>query len=279
MNPILLKEKIKAYLMEDLAQGDLASQIFPPKEESTMEFVVKSPGIFCGGAVIEQGFNLLDEAKVELLAEEGAWVEPGAVLCKIHGKTRNLLSSERTVLNLVQRMSGIATYTHQLVDLLKGSSTRLCDTRKTTPGLAMMEKYAVRCGGGKNHRRNLNDGLMLKDNHIAAMGSMKEAVRQGRLLNGPMDKLEVEITNKEELLQAIEANADIIMFDNMTPEKIKELLPLVPKNILTEASGGITEETIAAYGQTGVDYISVGALFYGGKAMDISARLKAEKRP
>jgi len=190
---------------------------------------------------------------------------------------RSILTGERVILNLLQRMSGIATITHKAVALLGSSHTRICDTRKTTPGMRMLEKYAVRAGGGYNHRFGLYDGVMLKDNHIAHAGSILDAVVKVREQVGHMVKVEVEIENKSQLLEAIEAGADVIMFDNCSPEVIKGWIPLVPAHIVTEASGGITLGTLHSFRDSGVDYISLGALTHSAGSIDISLDLLTER--
>ncbi len=271
MNPILIEEKLKAFLKEDIQFGDLSSMIFT-EETGAMTILAKDSGIFCGAEIIERGFNILSETSVELHVKDGEMITHGQTLAVIHGRIRDLLQAERTVLNLIQRMSGIATMTNRYVEAA-GGRCQIADTRKTTPGLGMFEKYAVVTGGGSNHRRSLNDGIMLKDNHIAYAGSITEAVQRAAPYKGHMDKIEVEIETPDMLEEAITAGADIIMFDNCSPEMIKENISKVPDHITTEASGGITFEKIDVYSRTGVDYISVGALFYSAHALDISAEV------
>lgn len=201
-------------------------------------------------------------------------IEKGQQLATATGKIADLLKGERVVLNLVQRMSGIATLTKNAVTTLNSTHTKLCDTRKTTPGLRMLEKYAVRCGGGYNHRFGLYDGIMIKDNHISFAGSITKAVEAARAKAGHMVKIEVEVETEEQVIEAVNAKADVIMFDNRTPEEIKELIKLVPAGIITEASGGIQLSTLASYQDTGVDYISLGFLTHSYKALDISVKVK-----
>lgn len=190
------------------------------------------------------------------------------------GPIASILTGERVVLNLLQRMSGIATLTNQAVKLLNSDHTKICDTRKTTPGLRMIEKYAVRCGGGYNHRFGLYDGIMLKDNHIASAGSIAEAVQKARAKAGHMIKIEVEIETEQQLHEAIAARADIIMFDNRTPIEAAAFAAITPDSIITEASGGITLENLADYGRTGVDYVSLGMLTHSAKALDLSMNVE-----
>ncbi|ARJ50854.1 carboxylating nicotinate-nucleotide diphosphorylase [Staphylococcus lutrae] len=274
LNRLLVKEKLQQFYIEDNQQGDLATRIFDRQTQGTLTLISKAPGIFCGTDIIEEGFKLLEPtATVEMAIAEGAHVTPGTVIARITAPIYALLTMERIVLNLIQRMSGIATMTHQMVTRIAHTTTRLVDTRKTTPGLAIFEKYAVTVGGGLNHRRSLNDGLMLKDNHIDYSTSITAAIQEAKKWLGPMDKIEVEIENEAMLIAAVQAGVDIIMFDNCTPEWIKAHIHHVPASIQTEASGNITEANITDYAATGVDFISMGALFYGQKALDISAKV------
>ena len=234
----------------------------------------KEAGIFCGEVIIAEAFALLDPTtEVDQKIKDGASVQAGDVIAEITGTIPTLLTMERIVLNLIQRMSGIATMTQRISQQIAHTDARIVDTRKTTPGLAIFEKYAVTVGGGLNHRRSLNDGLMLKDNHIDFSGSMKEAIEKAKGFLGPMDKLEVEIENETMLKTAIAAGVDVIMFDNQQPEWIQQHIHLVPDFIQTEASGNINEENVVAYAKAGVDFISMGALFYASKALDISAKV------
>ena len=219
------------------------------------------------------------DSQITVLCEvkDGEKVDAGTVIAKANGAIQNLLKGERVILNLIQRMSGIATTTSQAVSKVKGYNTRICDTRKTMPGLRMLDKYAVRKGGGYNHRNGLYDAVMLKDNHIAFTGSIKNAVNKVKEQLGHTVKVEVEIETKQQLLEAIEAKADMIMFDNRTPTEISSWLPYVPNEISTEASGSITLDTIESYAKTGVQYISLGCLTHSVKALDISAKVTVKK--
>lgn len=216
--------------------------------------------------------------QVTLCKQDGDPVESGEVVAEITGPSNVLLTGERVLLNLIQRMSGIATFTNKCVTALAGSTTRITDTRKTTPGLRLFEKYAVRCGGGYNHRGGLYDAVMLKDNHIAAAGSIVDAVKAVREQVGHMTAIEIEVETKEQLLEAIEARPHVIMFDNQTPETVSDWVQLVPDFIQTEASGGITLDELYAYGQTGVGYISLGMLTHSVKSLDISMNLSISKK-
>lgn len=278
MNTIKLRLLLEQFFIEDIGDRDVTSElIFGNGKTGSMVFIAKEDGIFCGEQVIYTGFRLMDEnCDVKVLEKDGAQVKKGQELAVISGQISALLKAERVVLNLVQRMSGIATKTHQAVLVLDSGKTRICDTRKTTPGLRMLEKYAVRCGGGYNHRYGLYDAVMIKDNHITFAGTISDAVETVKSSLGHMVKVEVEIETEAQLKEAIEAKADCIMFDNRTPEEIAEWIGHVPEGILTEASGGITLETLPSYRNCGVDYISLGFLTHSVKSLDISAKVMTE---
>lgn len=280
MNRIKLVSMLEQFFIEDLGDGDLsADTLFPADAIGEMHIVAKESGIFCGQDIIRQGFYVMDPSiEVTCLVEDGQAMDNQQILAIAIGPVRQLLSAERVILNCIQRMSAIATKTANLVDLLATTTTRVCDTRKTAPGLRMLDKYAVRAGGGFNHRNGLYDTVMLKDNHLAYAGSITKAVSLLRERLGHTVKIEVEIETLEQLLEAVQAGPDIIMFDNRTPAQISEWLSVVPPHIVTEASGMISEQTIAAYGQTGIDYISVGALTHSVVAADISANIQMRKQ-
>lgn len=275
MNKLKLKKLLEHFFIEDIGERDVTTDlIFSNQSKGRIVFLSKDEGIFCGEDVIKTGFTLLNpDTKIEMLVKDGDRISVGDQLAIVTGEIATLLKGERVVLNLVQRMSGIATLTRKAVETLNSSHTRICDTRKTTPGLRMLEKYAVRCGGGFNHRFGLYDGVMIKDNHISFAGSITRAVQLVREQLGHMVKIEVETETKEQVLEAVEAGVDVIMFDNRTPEEIKEFIPLVPDHIVTEASGGITLENIASFRDCGVDYISLGFLTHSYKAFDISVKV------
>jgi nicotinate-nucleotide pyrophosphorylase (carboxylating) len=275
MNKLMLRSMLEQYFLEDMGERDLTTElIFRKQERGEVTFIAKANGIFCGEEVIAAGFALLsEENKVEQFVRDGERFKKGDILAKVSGKITDLLSGERVILNLVQRMCGIATLTNEAVSRLNSTHTRICDTRKTTPGLRMFEKYAVRTGGGFNHRFGLYDAVMIKDNHIAFAGSITKAVERVRANIGHMVKIEVETETLEQVKEAVKAGADVIMFDNRTPEEIKEWIEYVPETVTTEASGGITLENLASYGNTGVDYISLGFLTHSAKAVDISAKV------
>lgn len=276
MNRLKLRLLLEQFFLEDIGDRDVSSElIFGEEEQGEIVFLAKEDGIFCGADILLTGFPLLDSTiSVDLIAGDGGQIRAGQTLARVSGPVHSLLKGERVILNLLQRMSGIATSTNKAVQLMAGSRTRITDTRKTTPGLRMLEKYAVRAGGGFNHRYGLYDAVMIKDNHISFAGGISNAVEAVRSKLGHMVKIEVETETKEQVLEAVEAKADVIMFDNRSPEEIREWLPLVPEGITTEASGGITMETLAAYGETNVDYISLGFLTHSVKSLDISVKVK-----
>lgn len=276
MNKLKLRLQLEQFFLEDIGDRDVTSElIFDAEEMGEIIFLSKENGIFCGSETIQTGFSILDEkASITMLVQDGDMIEKGQKLAIVKGTITNLLKGERVILNLVQRMSGIATKTKEAVQRLNSTHTKIVDTRKTTPGLRMFEKYAVRCGGGFNHRFGLYDAVMIKDNHIAFAGSITKAVEKVRANLGHMVKIEVETETKAEVLEAVEASVDVIMFDNRSPDEIKEWISHVPKGILTEASGGITLENLASYQNTGVDVISLGFLTHTVKALDISVKVK-----
>ncbi|MBT2643120.1 carboxylating nicotinate-nucleotide diphosphorylase [Bacillus sp. ISL-41] len=280
MNSIKLRLLLEQFFIEDIGERDVTSElIFGKENKGSLVLISKDEGIFCGEQIIQTGFRLLDEGcQIILHVKDGDKVVKGQELALITGRVSGLLKAERVVLNLVQRMSGIATKTSEAVRVLDSAKTRICDTRKTTPGLRMLEKYAVRCGGGFNHRYGLYDAVMIKDNHISFAGSISSAVEAVRSNLGHMVKVEVEIETKDQLLEAIDSKADCIMFDNRPPEQIKEWIGNVPTGILTEASGGITIDNLHSYRDCGVDYISLGFLTHSVKSLDISAKVMAETK-
>ncbi|ADI25935.1 MULTISPECIES: carboxylating nicotinate-nucleotide diphosphorylase [unclassified Geobacillus] len=276
MNRLKLEQLLRQFFLEDIGDGDVTSEtIFPAHERASGMFMAKADGVVAGVGIIAAGYQLLDpRVEVTIMKQDGERVKAGETIAVASGPVGPLLSGERVILNLLQRLSGIATVTRQAVDLLGNSSTRICDTRKTTPGLRMLEKYAVTCGGGYNHRFGLYDGVMIKDNHIAFCGSIARAVKTVRERLGHMVKIEVETETEDEVLEAVEAGADVIMFDNRTPDEVQAFVRLVPKPIITEASGGITLANVVAYGATGVDYISLGCLTHSAPALDMSFNLR-----
>ncbi|WP_431803975.1 carboxylating nicotinate-nucleotide diphosphorylase [Halobacillus andaensis] len=271
MNQLKLKQSLELFFIEDIGDGDITSDFLFKNVESEGEFLVKQPGVFCGGDVITAGYQLLDQSvEVKLLKKDGEPVVPGEIIAHVKGKQSSLLKGERVILNLIQRMSGIATLTARAVNNLQSLHTRVCDTRKTTPGLRMFEKYAVRMGGGFNHRNGLYDAVMIKDNHIACTGSITKAVEQLRNGLGHMVKIEVETENEAQVREAVSAGVDCIMFDNRNVDEIKRFIELIPSPITTEASGGISIDDLSAYRSCGIDYISLGCLTHSVESLDIS---------
>ncbi|MCM3704416.1 MULTISPECIES: carboxylating nicotinate-nucleotide diphosphorylase [Cytobacillus] len=278
MNKLKLRLQLEQYFLEDIGDRDLTSElIFGEGQTGKVVFLAKDNGIFCGEEIVRSGFKVLNPAaKVNIKVNDGEWIEKGQILAEVRGPVSDLLKGERVILNLLQRMSGIATKTSEAVRVLDSSHTKICDTRKTTPGLRMFEKYAVRSGGGFNHRYGLYDAVMIKDNHISFAGSIAKAVEEVRSKIGHMVKVEVETETKEQVLEAVEAGADVIMFDNRSPGEIKEWISIVPNGIVTEASGGITLDNLQAYSDTGVDFISLGFLTHSVKSLDISVKVIVE---
>ncbi|OEH94461.1 carboxylating nicotinate-nucleotide diphosphorylase [Bacillus solimangrovi] len=280
MNVLKIQEQIKAFFLEDIGEGDVTNQLlFQGAGRTEGELLAKQSGILSGVKCIEVGYQLLDPSiHVTLHKHDGDTLEKGERIATIEGPVEHLLTGERVILNLLQHMSGIATITKKVVNELNNSDIRVCDTRKTFPGLRMFEKYAVTCGGGFNHRKGLYDGIMLKDNHIAFAGSISNAVQMLREQTGHMVKIEVETENQDEVIEAVQAGADIIMFDNCTPEEADRYAKLVPQSIITEISGGITLDNIASYRDTDVDYISLGFITQSAPALDISFNLKESRK-
>lgn len=278
MNPITMQlaadKYIRLALEEDINSEDVSTNsVMPEYKKGEVQLICKEDGIIAGLQIFERVFTMLDPAtKTVFEVKDGEPVKKGQLLGTVSGDVRVLLSGERTALNYLQRMSGIATYTHTVAELLKGSKTRLLDTRKTTPCMRIFEKYAVRVGGGNNHRYNLSDGVLLKDNHIGAAGGVKEAVLAARAYAPFVRKIEVETENMDMVKEAVEAGADIIMLDNMTPEEMQEAVRFIGGRAETECSGNITRENIKRITEIGVDYVSSGALTHSSPILDISLK-------
>ena len=278
MNQITMKlnadKLIMMALQEDITSEDVSTNAVMPKaQKGKVDLICKQDGIIAGLDVYARVFTLLDDStEVEFFCKDGDEVKAGQLMGIVTGDIRVLLSGERVALNYLQRMSGIATYTHEVAELLKGSKTTLLDTRKTTPNCRIFEKYAVRVGGGSNHRYNLSDGVLLKDNHIGAAGSISNAVRMAKEYAPFVRKIEVEVETLDQVKEAVEAGADIIMLDNMTPEMMKEAVELIAGRAQTECSGNITKENIAKILETGVDFVSSGALTHSAPILDISMK-------
>lgn len=267
-------EMILSALREDITSEDITTNsVMPDYCLGEVDLICKQSGVIAGLGVFKRVFELLDkDTEVTFFAKDGDKVENGQLLGKVKGDIRVLLSGERTALNYLQRMSGIATYTKSIADLLEGTSTKLLDTRKTTPNMRVFEKYAVKVGGGYNHRFNLSDGVLLKDNHIGAAGSVKKAVKMAKEYCPFVRKIEIEVENLDMLKEALEAGADIIMLDNMSVEDMKEAVKLCKGKAETECSGNVTKENIAKLTDIGVDYISSGALTHSSPILDLSLK-------
>ena len=274
----MIDEIIDNALKEDIGEGDHSSMSCVPKDATGQaKLLVKEEGVIAGIELAERIFKRFDpNLQVEVFLKDGDQVNPGDIAFIVSGASISILSTERLVLNFMQRMSGIATQTRKIVNLIEGTNAKLLDTRKTTPGIRYMEKWAVRIGGGVNHRFALYDMIMLKDNHIDYAGGVKPAIEKANKYleeTGRDLKIEVEVRNEDELKEALEVgNVDRIMLDNFTPERLRKALPSIPDAIETEASGGITIDTIRAYAETGVDFISVGALTHSVKSLDMSLK-------
>ncbi len=277
-DPITLKINADRYirmaLEEEITSEDLSTNcVMPEYQKGTVDLICKQDGIIAGLGVFKRVFELLDDTvEFDMKVNEGDFVKNGQLMAVVTGDIRALLSGERTALNYLQRMSGIATYTNSIVKLLEGSKTTLLDTRKTTPNMRIFEKYAVKVGGGSNHRYNLSDGVMLKDNHIGAAGSITKAVQMAKSYASFVHKIEVEVENLDMVREAADAGADIIMLDNMTPDEMKEAIRIIDGRALTECSGNVTKENIKNMIDVGVDYVSSGALTHSAPIMDISLK-------
>lgn len=261
-------------LKEDISSEDITTNsVMREKKLGTVQLICKQDGVIAGLEIFKRVFELLDrETVTKLYFKDGNKVKKGDLLGEVEGDIRVLLSGERTALNYLQRMSGIATYTNNMVKLLEGSSVKLLDTRKTTPNMRIFEKYAVKVGGGNNHRYNLSDGILLKDNHIDAAGGVANAIKMAKEYAPFVRKIEVEVENLDMLKEALDAGADIIMLDNMTPEMMKEAVKLTRGKAVTECSGNITKENIQTIIDTGVDYVSSGALTHSAPILDVSLK-------
>lgn len=278
MNSITMKMQadklIRMALQEDITSEDVSTNaVMRSAVKGTVDLIAKEDGIIAGLDVYARVFQILDEkTEISFNFKDGDAVKMGDLLGTVTGDIRVLLSGERVALNYLQRMSGIATYTKQVSKLLEGSKVTLLDTRKTTPNCRVFEKYAVRIGGGCNHRYNLSDGVLLKDNHIGAAGSVAKAVAMAKEYAPFVRKIEIEVETMEQVKEAVEAGADIIMLDNMTPEMMKEAVELIAGRAQTECSGNITKENIAKILETGVDFVSSGALTHSAPILDISMK-------
>ncbi|MBQ3932752.1 MAG: carboxylating nicotinate-nucleotide diphosphorylase [Lachnospiraceae bacterium] len=278
MNNVTMKIQADKLIMmaleEDITREDITTNsVMPEFKLGTADLICKQDGVIAGLQVFERVFKLLDEdVEIQFFFKDGDTVKNGDLIGVLKGDIRVLLSGERTALNYLQRMSGIATYTNGIVKMLEGTDITLLDTRKTTPNMRVFEKYAVKVGGGSNHRYNLSDGILLKDNHIGAAGSIKKAVEMAKNYASFVRKIEVETENLEMVKEAVDAGADIIMLDNMTPDEMKEAVAYIDGRAKTECSGNVTAEKIQSLKDIGVDYISSGALTHSAPILDLSLK-------
>lgn len=278
MNEITMKmqadQLIRMALQEDITSEDVSTNaVMPTATKGTVDLIAKEDGVIAGLDIYARVFTILDEkTEIDFHCKDGDEVKKGELMATVTGDIRVLLSGERVALNYLQRMSGIATYTRQVAKLLEGSKVTLLDTRKTTPNCRVFEKYAVRVGGGCNHRYNLSDGVLLKDNHIGAAGSVTKAIQMAKAYAPFVRKIEIEVETLEQVKEAVEAGADIIMLDNMTPEVMKRAVELINGRAQTECSGNITKENIQKIREIGVDFVSSGALTHSAPILDISMK-------
>ena len=278
MNEITMKmqadQLIRMALQEDITSEDVSTNaVMPTATKGTVELIAKEDGVIAGLDIYARVFTILDEkTEIDFHCKDGDEVKKGELMATVTGDIRVLLSGERVALNYLQRMSGIATYTRQVAKLLEGSKVTLLDTRKTTPNCRVFEKYAVRVGGGCNHRYNLSDGVLLKDNHIGAAGSVTKAIQMAKAYAPFVRKIEIEVETLEQVKEAVDAGADIIMLDNMTPEVMKQAVELIDGRAQTECSGNITKENIQKIREIGVDFVSSGALTHSAPILDISMK-------
>jgi nicotinate-nucleotide pyrophosphorylase (carboxylating) len=271
-----LKRIVKQALAEDLSRGDITTRLlFPKTIKASAAIRVNQEATIAGLPVAKAVFSQVDpRLKFEAAAQDGDRVSSGTIIARVQGDGRSLLKGERVALNFLQHLSGIATLTAQFVEAVKGTKSTILDTRKTTPGLRALEKYAVRMGGGQNHRMDLGDGILIKDNHITLVGSLIEAVRRAKK-NAPRLKVEVEATNLKEVQEALSAKADVILLDNMAIPQLKEAVLLIGGRAMTEASGGVTLNNVREIATTGVDFISIGAMTHSARAVDIGMDITA----
>jgi nicotinate-nucleotide pyrophosphorylase (carboxylating) len=278
INLTLLRDTLLAALREDIGSGDLTSQAtVSSNAHATAQYVAKESLVVSGVSVAREIARLVDEElEFKILTADATNVSPGTALAEVHGAARSILIVERTSLNLLQRMCGIASLTRRYIDRIQGTRARIVDTRKTVPGLRVLDKYAVLCGGGMNHRMGLFDGMLIKNNHLAFHSSVGDAIQQARRRLGHLVKIEVEVGNLEQLHSALSAGADVILLDNFTAAETRKAVEIVAAGIPLESSGGITLENVRDFAEAGVDYISIGALTHSVSAVDIHLRITPE---
>lgn len=273
MNYLIVDKMIKDALIEDIPSEDISTNsVVGEESKSTVDLICKEDGVIAGLGVYKRVFDILGDVEIEFFVKDGDKVKKKQLLAKLTGSTRHLLMGERVALNYLQRMSGIATMTNKFVEKLEGSNTKLLDSRKTIPNLRILDKYSVKMGGGNNHRMNLSDAVMLKDNHIGAAGGVKEAIAAAKNYASFVTKIEVEVETLDMVKEAVEAGADIIMLDNMDLETAKKALEIIDHKAIVEFSGNVTLDNIEEIGKIGVDVVSSGALTHSVKALDISMK-------
>jgi len=273
LDSIFVRRKILEFLEEDIGYRDLTTDSLDVDKNVEGFFIAKQSGVVAGTVFVKEVFNLFEDVSFQSFKKEGDYIEKGEIIGLVYGNCKSILKGERVALNILQRLSGIATLTNLFIKELEGTKTKLLDTRKTTPGFRAFEKYAVKVGGGENHRFALYDMVMLKDNHIALVGSIKEAVKQVKSKVSPIVKVEVEVSNFDQLYEALETEADIIMLDNMTPTQVKEAVEIINGKKLVEVSGNITLENIKQYALSNPDFVSTGSVIHSAKWLDISLKL------
>lgn len=278
LNELLYRPTMEAALREDIRSGDITTiALIPNGTAAIARMNFRESGVACGLKIVASVFEELDcLAMIETFAEDGERVEAGAGVLRVEGEAHAILTGERVALNFAQRLSGIATLTQQFVQAVEGTKAKIVDTRKTTPGLRLLEKFAVRCGGGRNHRFALDDLILIKDNHIAICGGIAQAIKRAREYSGHAMKIEIECDNLKQVEEAIAARADIILLDNMTPEELKIAVEKIDGRAISEASGGVTLESARAIAQSGVDLISVGALTHSFRSLDIGLDIELQ---
>ncbi len=273
MDRLFVRRRLEEFLIEDVGTGDITSESVCTEERVKAQVVAKKGGVFAGGVFLEELFSILGGVSVFVRKEEGQRFTEGEVLVELQGQALSILKGERLCLNILQRLSGVATRTREFVRALEGTGVKILDTRKTTPGFRTFEKYAVRVGGGHNHRFALYDMVLIKDNHKRVAGGLKEAVRRVKESLSPVYKVEVEVESLEEVEEALELGVDIIMLDNFTPQRVKEAVDVVKGRIPLEVSGNITLENVREFALKGIDYISSGSIIYAAPWIDLSLRV------
>jgi nicotinate-nucleotide pyrophosphorylase (carboxylating) len=277
LTDLQIRQLVDAALREDIRSGDVTTQALIPSDTRGVALMnFRQEGVLCGANLARLAWEILAGVEVEVLRRDGEAIHKGETVLRVQGNAASVLTGERVALNFVQRLSGIATLTRQFVDAVEGTGARIADTRKTTPGLRLLEKYAVRCGGGSNHRFALDDMILIKDNHIALCGGIEQAIQRARENIGHSLKIEVECDTLEQVEKAAKTGADIILLDNMQPDDLKRAVGIIDKRALSEASGGVNLQTVRAIAESGVDIVSVGALTHGARSLDIGLDIEMQ---